>query len=321
MLKNFTVVAESIKSGSSGLMDYAHYLKDENHPNHKNKTIGIFSVHGNENHINNILQNAFNYDLQNAGQKNHRKLSSYAHSFMLSIPKTTENFSIRPTEEQWKKINKDLMRYVFKKMDVDIMDDTKRKELSKMIFSNVHQQKAGNDHLNFVIGNVFQGERITNDRIVKRKTKDGVKEVLLKPNLFGEKHFLEGLKRTYNASLLNHVGLDHKKYNPDTPRDTRLNPYEFTTEKLKNASKLFKNTATYLGRFFKSIEESDLVKSKKNLVRIDNNLSKLEDLKEDLTVDESLDYSNAMSEIKKFVDSREDAAELPESIKSRIKPD
>lgn len=221
-MKNFTVVAASVKKRDEGLASFASYLHIPEHPNHEQKTSKIYPIFGNQNTFKNILLDTFYYEKKEGerrvekGIRGRYKLDSFAHSFMLSVPKKNDlNEHVRPTSEQWKSILNDVINSIYKtikdkdnnrkKIEKDEFGNVvniiklppkysfNSKDFSKVVFANIHEQVAGNDHANIVIGKLIGGD------IVKELTQKAV---------------LQSIKNTFTASLAKHCDLSIENYKP-----------------------------------------------------------------------------------------------------------
>lgn len=123
-LKNFTVTSESVTGRDGGLASLYNYLSMENHPNHA-ETERIYDIHGEDDSFRNIVIDSFNYEAkeyserQKEGKRGRYKMDSFAHSFVLSIPKENDmnKHIVRPTPEQWKLIFDDVSQCIWETID------------------------------------------------------------------------------------------------------------------------------------------------------------------------------------------------------------
>jgi len=181
-IKNWFVRSERVHSKSSGLIKYGSYLIDKEHSNHKSKTSAIHNMYGNvTNFIQTAAREAIELDLKNAQAKGGRPVDSYAQSFVLTLPSGVN----QPTPEQWKAITKDVLLDAFKKLNKT------PEEMKGHFFANVHEQT--NPHLNILIAKVVDGQSLR-----------AVNQV----GIIGT------MKKSFNASVLKHCGLDYKDYEP-----------------------------------------------------------------------------------------------------------
>lgn len=324
--KRLVVTASSISDRADGLGGYFNYLNNINHKNHKGKTTEIAGIYGDESKMRNIMGNSFDYEMQHLGKRGHRKLESFAMSFDLTTPKGSGDMSL----STWKR--------VFKDVAVDCMNHLKlepeqRKEFQKVLYCNLHRQKAGNDHANFVIGKFFCGER---HRALEQKTflnmlKTSYNRAVLKhdPNLFMScaefKETESGLRKGRVSQWKHDLTQANKAKDELNTYKARLKSFheEFgeVDERLDSLVKKLKNIPVYLKRYYKALEESDLKKINKTkrlydkLVdgvdsEVDNIISnnideRVSDLK-DKKVDRKVDYTVGLEEFMKVVGSEID---------------
>lgn len=181
-IKNWFVRSERLHSKSSGLITYGSYLIDKEHKNHKGKTTAIHDIYGNvTNFIQTSAREAIELDLKNAQGKGGRPVDSYAQSFVLTLPDGVH----KPSREQWKAITKDVLIDAFKKLNKT------PEEMRGHFFANVHDQK--NPHLNILISKVVDGQSLR-----------AVNQVGI----------IGAMKKSFNASVLKHCGIDYKDYEP-----------------------------------------------------------------------------------------------------------
>ena len=179
-IKNWTVTSERITGKAGGTADYASYLINAKHKNHKNTTIIALLNNNIDNFIKRTIYNTITFDAQN--EKGGRKVESYSQSFNFVLPPP-----IKPTEDQWKKICIDLVRQAHNTLG--IKDEPS--EFLKHIFVNLHDQK--NPHLNMVIPRIYKTERL-------RK--------------LDQKKIIIDLKNEFNKSVMRHCEIDFKEYKP-----------------------------------------------------------------------------------------------------------
>ena len=213
-IKNFTVVAQSIKNKGDGLIAYVNYLTSEKVPSHKNTNIfPVFDrVAGNPDaFLKSTLQQIAVIEKTSSG----RFFSNYGQSFYFVLPKT-----IQPTPEQWQKITLDLMKVMHKEVfrqDPEPVPDPEtgkvKKDLNyknaipdvhsfaKRTFCNIHQQEKS--HLNMIIPAVYAGERL--QRVDRKRV-------------------LNEMKKQFNLSVLLHCNMDYKAYKPEKVKLGRRKP-------------------------------------------------------------------------------------------------
>lgn len=289
-MKNFTVVAASVKNRDSGLASFASYLHMLEHPHHEQKTSKIYPVFGGENTFKNIMLDTFEYEKKEGerraenGIRGRYKLDSFAHSFMLSVPKKNDlNEHIRPTSEQWKSILNDVISSIYKtikdkdnnrkKIEKDEFGNVvniiklppkysfNSKDFSKVVFANIHEQVAGNDHANIVISKLIGGD------IVKELTQKAV---------------LQSIKNTFTASLAKHCDLSIDNYKPvRTGRPAKRvsvgQAHSFALkEQLESIKKEYgEEIQKPLRNLIRALEKNDVERARKWTVAISNARSEI----------------------------------------------
>jgi hypothetical protein len=226
-IKNFTVIAQSVKKKGDGLIAYVNYLTDVNEPSHKNTEIyPVFdgACDNPEKFLNATLLEIAKANKANAG----REYSNYAQSFDFVLPKT-----IKPTPEQWKSITRDILRVVHKELFLQEPEPEPDAETGKIkknlnfkgsiptaqqfsgkTFCIIHDQK--NPHLNMVIPTVYDGERLL--RIDRRR-------------------LTNELKKQFNLSVLSHCKMDYKAYKPENVKLGKRKPKsQYLAEKAEKAA-------------------------------------------------------------------------------------
>ncbi|HBN6182381.1 hypothetical protein [Vibrio parahaemolyticus] len=203
-IKNWFVRSEPIKNKEQGALAYAHYLQDENHPNHKNRTtVQVLHNQPVQTALNAIDQ-AYLLDKNNAkAQKGGRPTSSYMQSFVFSVPETT-----KLTKKQWTGISKALIRELAIRLDIPA--DTLLKNCSLVL----HHQK--NPHLNMIVSRGFDG-RSFQQQLTRPST----------TNL---------LKRTFNKAMLN-CGYSFEDYQPKNKPNKKLKRWQELDYKEKAINK------------------------------------------------------------------------------------
>lgn len=274
-LKNLTVTAQAVKKKIDGIIEYMKYLNDPSHKNHKKKNTQILSILKDSNK-NDVWANSFihkvndeslSLNMKNASNKGGRPVESFAVSFDFTVPKNT----IRPTEEQWKAISRDIIQTI--KKEIPGISNSH-------FYLNVHDQD--NPHLNCMISKVVNGQRI-------RKV--------------DQKAFLSKLKKVHSQSVLKHTGFDYKDY---TPLETNLGRKQKQWQLIKNANdktiEQFKNLAKYIQE-----ENNKRINSTEN--RIVSTLSKIDysDAERTLNameVKDDEDFNNSLNKIKTRLKNR-----------------
>lgn len=180
-LKNWFVRSERVQERHIGLIRYCKYLNDQNHSNHKEKTV-ILPLYGKaESFISNCTFQAVQLDQKNANRKGGRPVSSYAQSFTFVLPA-----SVKPPElAQWKLIFSDTIRAMSEKIEMPL------DKLKGLVFSNIHDQD--NPHMNIVIS------RVLNEQHIKK---------------LDHRSLIVTAKKAFTLSTLKHCGLDINHYVP-----------------------------------------------------------------------------------------------------------
>ena len=213
-IKNFTVVAQSIKKKEDGLIAYVKYLTDGNVPSHKNTTIYPVFKNVADNGTKFLDETILEVAKANKASSG-REYSNYAQSFDFVLPKT-----IKPTPEQWKSITRDIIKVIHQELfmqEPEPIPDPETGKIKKNLnfkgsipaankfvektFCIIHDQK--NPHLNLLIPTIYDGERLQRlDR--KRLTNE--------------------IKKQFNLSVLNHCKMDYKAYKPENVKLGRRKP-------------------------------------------------------------------------------------------------
>lgn len=204
-IKNFTVTAEALKGGISGLTDYASYLQSNKPKSHADTEIlNLFPNHPNyKEFCDNTIMNVLN--VQENNKKGGRAFNSYGTSFVCSLPPTVK----KPTEKEWQEIAKHIVisihKEIFKQDDPGLLTKNGKpkrdlryggpiptiNDFAKSLMLNVHNQD--NPHLNIIIPAVYGGERL------KRADQPAT---------------LFSIKNTFSKQALLVAGIDYKKYEP-----------------------------------------------------------------------------------------------------------
>lgn len=202
---NFTVKAQALRGGVSGLTDYASYLQSNKPESHANTEIlNLFPKHPNyKEFCNNTIMNIM--DVQENNKKGGRAFNSYGTSFVCSLPPTVK----KPTEKEWQEIAKQIViqihAEIFKQTEPKIDEKTgkpkkdlrysgeipKISDFVKSLMINVHNQS--NPHLNIIIPAVYGGERL------KRADQPAT---------------LFAIKNTFTKQALLVAGIDYDAYEP-----------------------------------------------------------------------------------------------------------
>ncbi len=250
-IKNWTVTTQRVKSKSEGLSEYASYLVDSKHKNHKNTTIiPLFKFDVNS-FLNDTISEAIEFDSNN--KKGGRKVESYAQSFNFILPPPH-----KPSVEQWQNITKDLLLTICKELNIN-----EKTKFAKACFANVHDQS--NPHLNMLVPRIFDGERLAD---------------------LDRKNVLAKLKLQFNQSVMKHCEIDHTHHKPlrtNTGRRKNKQLYEY-----ENAKKAIEESKAEKEELHKiKVETEKKTNELKELQReSDIKLRALEIIEKELTVKE-----------------------------------
>lgn len=185
-VKSFFVRNEVI-SGAAGALNYAVYLKDENHPNHEVRTKCVRLLNDPTEIALQAIQDGSEIDLRNKkARKGGRPVDAYLQSFVLSPPE-----SANLSNEDWKAISKRMIKELAVKLDMP------PKKLMSNCSIYLHDQE--NAHLNIIVNRCIDAESRT--------------RILTRPSTTNT------IKRAFNEEMLKY-GFDHKNYIPDEKNDT-----------------------------------------------------------------------------------------------------
>jgi hypothetical protein len=189
-MKNWTVISKPIKEQSAGLTKYLAYLISHTHENHVAKTT-IKPILGDSNKVyKNIINSVAKREYERAkARKGGRSISSYAQSFVFTLPHSIEP---KPDILEWKKISKELIKTIISFTGDDVSD------LRNNIFINLHEQS--NPHLNVVVSKV-------------------INEIVI--NELQQKSIVSALKKTFNYAVLKYLSISPSDYKPKTRRSKR----------------------------------------------------------------------------------------------------
>ncbi|MFH4892591.1 hypothetical protein [Vibrio diabolicus] len=236
MLKNWTVITQSVRYASDGIMMRERYLLNLKHANHKH-TEHIVSIFGNAETSNRIAIAGESFRLHQKiyNRRGGRPLSSYAVEYCLTLPK-----SYRPTKQQWQSIIKDCSLALAKLCK---LSKSEFEQYRQQIRAVLHQQeqrgtKGSGDHVHLIIGKVV-GTRTLNELQQKKATKL--------------------IKQAFNHSVLKHVGIDHRSYEAiEIEKGRRLSTWQHQYEKATEAheiEKLIKQMQTQFDKWLNAKKE------------------------------------------------------------------
>lgn len=238
MLKNWTVTTQPVRLGADGIMMRERYLLNPKHANHKHSEalISIFGCAETSNRIA-IAGEQFRLNQQLYNRRGGRPLSSYAIEYCLTLPK-----GYRPSDTQWKSIVKDCCLTLAKLCNLNKAEFAQYRQQIRAV---PHQQsqngtKGSGDHVHLIIGKVV-GNRVLKELQQKKATKV--------------------IKQAFNQSVLKHVGIDHRTYEPiEMDKGRRLSAWQYQHQKATEAleiEKLIKQMQVQFDKWLKAKEARD----------------------------------------------------------------
>lgn len=271
-IKNFTVTAKTIKGKRKGLIDYVQYLHNEKAQSHQNTD--ILHIYGNGNDfIKKCSEEALELEMKNQqNRKGGRPPEGLAVSFNFVLPHDT----IRPTQDEWKKIGKDLALALKDNIDARIQKNH--------VFMNVHDQS--NPHLNMCVSKFMNAERI--------------REV-------DQKQLLSKLKTQFNQSVLKHCDFDYKDYIPESEKlGKRKQRWQLDKELTEKALEQFKRLVDYINK-----DNQKRINSTENrLVQTISKISNKDDLIQIIDQTEDPEVLKSIDNIKNKINQKEEM-EMP----------
>lgn len=235
MLKNWTVITQPVRFTSDGVMMRERYLLNLKHANHKH-TERIVSIIGNadSSHRIALAGEEFRLNQQIYNRRGGRPLSSYAVEYCLTLPK-----GYRPTPQQWQSIIKDCSLAIAKLCKLNKAEFAQYRQQIRAV---LHQQGQGakrgsGDHVHLIIGKVV-ANRVLKELQQKKATKL--------------------IKQAFNHSVLKHVGIDHRSYEPiETEKGRRLSTWQYQHDKANQALEIEKLIATMQSQFDKWLKAKE----------------------------------------------------------------
>lgn len=229
MLKNWTVITQPVRFVSDGVMMRERYLQSLNHTNHKHteRIISIFGCAGTSNRIA-LAGEEFRLNQQMYNRRGGRPLSSYAVEYCLTLPK-----GYRPTPQQWQSVIKDCSLALAKLCK---LNKSEFAQYRRQIRAVLHQQdqkgkKGSGDHVHLIIG------KLVANRVLKE---------------LQQKKATKLIKQAFNYSVLKHVGIDHRSYEPiEVEKGRRLSTWQYQYEKANQALEIEKIIAKMQRQFDK----------------------------------------------------------------------
>ncbi|WP_274024070.1 hypothetical protein [Vibrio parahaemolyticus] len=251
MIKNWTVTTQPVRLGTDGVMMCERYLLNKTHTNHKytDDLISIFGCAETSNRIA-LVGEQFRLNQQLYNHKGGRPLSSYAMEYCLTLPK-----GYRPSEEQWHSIVKDCCLALAKLCKLNKSEFTQYRQQIRAV---LHQQaqggnKGSGDHVHLIIG------KVVSNRVLKE---------------LQQKKATKIIKQAFNQSVLKHVGINHRTYEPvEKEKGRRLSTWQYQHQKATEAleiEKLIEKMQTQFDKWLKAKEarnERQLKRQKNRLLK------------------------------------------------------
>ncbi|PAR27452.1 hypothetical protein [Vibrio metoecus] len=238
MIKNWTVTTQPVRLASDGIMMRERYLLNAKHANHKctEALISIFGC-GETSHRIALAGEKFRLNQQLNNRRGGRPLSSYAMEYCLTLPK-----GYRPTAEQWQSIVKDCCLALARLCKLNKSEFAQYRQQIRAVLHQQNQDgtKGSGDHVHLIIGKVI-GERVLIELQQKRATKL--------------------IKQAFNGAVLQHVGIDHRTYEPiEKEKGRRLSTWQYQHQKATEAleiEKLIKQMQAQFDKWLKAKETRD----------------------------------------------------------------
>ncbi|EJC7066764.1 hypothetical protein MYC06_004596 [Vibrio parahaemolyticus] len=236
MLKNWTVTTQPVRLASDGIMMRERYLLNAKHANHKctEALISIFGC-GETSHRIALAGEKFRLNQQLNNRRGGRPLSSYAMEYCLTLPK-----GYRPTAEQWQSIVKDCCLALARLCKLNKSEFAQYRQQIRAVLHQQNQDgtKGSGDHVHLIIGKVTD-ERVLIELQQKRATKL--------------------IKQAFNGAVLQHVGIDHRTYEPiEKEKGRRLSTWQYQHQKATEAldiEKIIKKMQSQFDKWIKAKEE------------------------------------------------------------------
>ncbi|EGQ8942388.1 hypothetical protein DC852_20570 [Vibrio parahaemolyticus] len=238
MLKNWTVTTQPVRLGTDGVMMRERYLLNTTHANHKytDDLISIFGCAETSNRIA-LTGEQFRLNQQLNSRRGGRPLSSYAMEYCLTLPK-----GYRPSKEQWQSIVKDSCLALAKLCKLNRSEFAQYRQQIRAV---LHQQNqdgimGSGDHVHLIIGKVV-GKRVLKELQQKKATRV--------------------IKQAFNQSVLKHVGIDYRSYEPiEKEKGRRLSTWQYQHQKATESleiEKLIKQMQVQFDKWLRAKEERD----------------------------------------------------------------
>ncbi|EJL6303549.1 hypothetical protein NMR48_003102 [Vibrio cholerae] len=238
MLKNWTVTTQPVRLGTDGVMMRERYLLNTTHANHKytDDLISIFGCAETSNRIA-LTGEQFRLNQHLYNRRGGRPLSSYAMEYCLTLPK-----GYRPSREQWQSIVKDCCLALAKLCKLNKSEFSQYRQQIRAVLHQQNQDgtKGSGDHVHLIIGKVI-GERVLKELQQKKATKV--------------------IKQAFNQSVLKHVGIDYRSYEPiEKEKGRRLSTWQYQHQKATESleiEKLIKQMQVQFDKWLRAKEERD----------------------------------------------------------------
>ncbi|MGR3041659.1 hypothetical protein ABMY36_16805 [Vibrio vulnificus] len=238
MLKNWTVTTQPVRLGTDGVMMRERYLLNTTHANHKytDELISIFGCAETSNRIA-LTGEQFRLNQHLYSRRGGRPLSSYAMEYCLTLPK-----GYRPSKEQWQSIVKDCCLALAKLCKLNQSEFAQYRQQIRAVLHQQNQDgtKGSGDHVHLIIGKVI-GKRVLKELQQKKATRV--------------------IKQAFNQSVLKHVGIDYRSYEPiEKEKGRRLSTWQYQHQKATEAleiEKLIKQMQVQFDKWLIAKEERD----------------------------------------------------------------
>ncbi|EPI2684590.1 hypothetical protein [Vibrio parahaemolyticus] len=251
MLKNWTVTTQAVRLASDGVMMRERYLLNKKHANHKHTEtlISIFGCSETSNRIA-IAGEKFRLNQHLYNRRGGRPLSSYAMEYCLTLPK-----GYRPSKEQWQSIVKDSCLALAKLCKLNKSEFAQYRQQIRAVLHQQNQDgtKGSGDHVHLIIGKVI-GKRVLKQLQQKRATKV--------------------IKQAFNQSVLKHVGIDYRSYEPiEKEKGRRLSTWQYQHQKATESleiEKLIKKMQVQFDKWLiakEELNERQLKRQKNRLLK------------------------------------------------------
>lgn len=236
MIKNWTVTTQPVRLASDGVMMRERYLLNKKHTNHKHTEalVSLFGCAETSNRIA-LVGEQFRLNQQLYNRRGGRPLSSYAIEYCLTLPK-----GYRPTAEQWQSIIKDCCLALSKLCKLNKSEFAQYRQQIRAVLHQQKQEgvKGSGDHVHLIIGKVIDG-KVFKELQQKKATKL--------------------IKQAFNHAVLQHVGIDHRTYEPvEVEKGRRLSTWQYQYEKAQESlevEKLIQKMQVQCDKWLKAKEE------------------------------------------------------------------